>query len=482
MSIAFRLKYALGLIPSTDQLDAKWEKLIKMRDDLNQMEGSPELKQFEDLKNLVASSAFQHHKREIETLQYSGSEEEKLISEYKTLAKSHAIKNFKEISASARLVRLQQILEGSVVNRFLDLQKEVKSSDFKNRKATQKRKVFAKTPDYAVLKEFQQLRKSPDIRFWLKFSNSESYNLYLETVGSRKLRRFEELKEVTTSTEFKNRIAYLQDKKRFLKSDEFKTILSFKEMDNSKFMTDYRKLKKARELDFFEKWAITFEENFSEKVINAERWESENWWGHKMTGSSFSQADEMQCYQGQKNIELNNHTLSIWTRKDKVVGNVWNPAIGLMPKQFVYSSSIINNAGSFRMKEGILEAKVRFKNDATITSAFSLTGEKPFPQIDLFRSTAKGVGMGIIENQGTVSAKYKKLNGLSDKYYHIFRLELFNNQLVWKINGVEVYQNSISLRDPLFFHLLTSLHGTVNEHLLPHQFEIDWIRCFAKKS
>ena len=153
-----------------------------------------------------------------------------------------------------------------------------------------------------------------------------------------------------------------------------------------------------------------------------------------------------------------------------------------MPKQFDYSSSIINSAGSFRMKEGILEAKVRFKNDATITSAFSLTGEKPFPQIDLFRSTAKGVGMGIIENQGKVSAKYKKLNGLNDQYYHIFRLELFNNQLVWKINGVEVYQNSISLRDPLFFHLLTSLHGTVNEHLLPHRFEIDWIRCFAKKS
>ena len=99
-------------------------------------------------------------------------------------------------------------------------------------------------------------------------------------------------------------------------------------MDKSKFMADYRKLKKSRELDFFEKWAITFEENFSEKIINTERWESENWWGRKMTGSSFSQADEMQSYQGQKNIELNNHTLSIWAKKDKVVGNVWNPAVG----------------------------------------------------------------------------------------------------------------------------------------------------------
>ena len=53
MSIPFRLKCALGLLPTADQLDAKWEKLIKMRDDLNAMERSAELKQFEDLKNLI---------------------------------------------------------------------------------------------------------------------------------------------------------------------------------------------------------------------------------------------------------------------------------------------------------------------------------------------------------------------------------------------------------------------------------------------
>ncbi|MCL4484259.1 MAG: hypothetical protein M1445_16910, partial [Bacteroidetes bacterium] len=152
------------------------------------------------------------------------------------------------------------------------------------------------------------------------------------------------------------------------------------------------------------------------------------------------------------------------------------------PKQYKYTSSILNSAEFFRIKEGVVEAKVRFKKNATITSAFSLTGEKPFPQIDLFRSTKNGIGVGIIEKQGEESTKYRKLKGLNDQHYHIYRLELSNNQLVWKINGFEIFRNSVTLKEPLFFNLLTSLHGEVNEHLLPHHFEVDWIRCFAPKS
>ena len=482
MSIAFRLKYALGLIPTADHLDAKWEKLIKMRDDLNQMENSNELKQYEGLKNLIESSAFKHKKREIESLQYSGSKEEKLILEQKALAKSHLILNYHKISTSSRLERFQMILAGSELKRFFNLQKEVESNDFKIRKAAQSKKLFVKTPDYVVFKEYNQLRKNGDIRFWRKFSQSESYQNYLSTIGSKKLVRLDELSALINSDDFIKRVAYLKDKKRFLKSEEYKSMVSFNELDKSRFMAEYRKLKKTKELDFFKKWEIIMEENFKEKILNSERWQPENWWGVKMAGSSFSQEDEMQCYHGLKNIELSNDTLSLRAKKERAMGTIWNPAVGLIPKQFEYTSAILNSADFFRIKEGVIEAKVRFKKDATITSAFSLTGEKPFPQVDLFRSTKKGVGLGILEKKGAESSKYMKLNGLNDQHYHIFRLELFNNQLVWKINGYEVYRNTTSLKEPLFFNLLTSLHGEVNEHVLPHRFEINWIRCLAKRS
>jgi hypothetical protein len=482
MSIAFRLKYALGLIPSADKLDAKWDSLKKMRDDLNQMESSEELKQFEDLKNLIDSSSFRQHKHEVESLRYSGSKEENLILEYRALSRSNGIRNYKKISTSTQLDRLQKILKGSTLTRFLDLQKAVDSKEFRKRKAGQKKKVFVRTPDFELLKEYNQLRKNDEIRFWKKFSHSDSYLSYLSTDGSNELKRLEELSVLTTTDVFNKKVAYLKDKKRFLKSEEYKKIIAFKELDKSKFMADYRKLKMARQLEFFEKWNIIFDESFNEKVFNNQKWEPENWLGVRAAGVSFSQEGEMQSFNGEKNIQMINNTLSLWARKEKVTGKVWNPAVGLMPKSYEYTSCILNSAEYFRFKEGVLETKVRFKKDATIISAFALTGEKPFPQIDLFRSTKSGIGLGIIEKKGGKATKYKRLNGLNDGNFHIFRLELFNSQFVWKINGVEVYRNSTYLEEPLFFNLLTTLHGKVNEHLLPHRFEVDWIRCFSPKS
>ena len=482
MTIAFRLKYALGLIPSADQLDARWDKLTRMRDELNQMERSVELKQFEDLKSLIASPSFQKHRREVESLRFGESKEEKMIQEQKQLTNSSFLKNYRKIAGSEKLNRLEKILNGAELKRFTFLKKEVESTEFASKKQGIKKKEFLNSPEFQLLKEYRGLLKSADITFWRKFGQSERYENYLKTVDSSELKRLEELEKLTASDEFKQRVDYLKDKKRFLKSEEYKNILSFNSLDKSKFMADYRKLKQARELDFFEKWTVSFDENFGDKKLDTERWQPENWWGYKLLGASFSQKNERQGYNGLKNIELNNNTLSILAKKEKISGQVWNASLGLMPDQHDYSSAILNSAGFFRIREGVLEAKVRFKKDATIISAFSLTGEKPFPQIDLFRSTKNGVGLGIIEKPDENASKYLKLNGLNDGKYHIYRLELFGNQLVWRINGKQVFSASISLQEPLFFHLLTSLHGEVNENLLPHRFEIDWIRCFSKKS
>jgi beta-glucanase (GH16 family) len=223
-------------------------------------------------------------------------------------------------------------------------------------------------------------------------------------------------------------------------------------------------------------------EDFAGKELNTKNWQPENWLNFKMSGVSFSQDGEKQSFNGLNNLKVNNNTLLLVAKGEKVNGMVWNPAVGLAPKSFDYSSSIINTANFFRLKEGVIEAKLRFKKDATITSAFSLTGDMPFPQIDLVRSTQKGVGMGIVEKQGEGSSKYIQLSGLNDENYHIYRLELWNNELVWKINDYEIFRCYVNLNETLFFNLLTTLHGEVNDHLLPHNFEVGWIRCYSLKS
>jgi beta-glucanase (GH16 family) len=481
MSIFFRLKYALGLIPSADQLDAKWENLIKMRDDLKKMEESDDLKKHEELKSIIESAAFKHNKREIEGLQYHGSEEEELILAYNALLKSAKIRNYQKVLKSTHLERFESIEEGPELKRFLHLEAEVGGEDFKSLMGAQKKKEFIKTPEYTIFSEYNHLRKSADIRFWKKFGNSLSYQNYLETIDSLDLMRLEELKGLIAVDEFKERVVYLKDKKRYNKSDDFQNIVAFDALDKSAFMAEYRKLKKAKELEFFEKWDVVLDENFPGKVLDSKKWQPENWINFKLSGLSFSQNDDLQAFNGLKNVEVQNNTLSILAKKEKVSGRAWNPAIGFTPTPFEYTSATLNNADFFRVKEGVVEAKIRFKKDGSITSAFSLTGEKPFPQIDLVRSNKDGVGMGIIENQGSGSSKYVKIGGLNDENYHIYRLELWNNEIVWKINGYEIFRCFTNLKEPVFFNLLTSLHGTVNEQLLPHRFEIKWIRCFELK-
>lgn len=482
MSTGFGLRNALGLIPSADQLDSKWDKLIRMRDELNQMEQSEELKKFEELRNLIDSSAFQHQKRAIENLKYDGSEAEKTYAEWKSLAKSGTIRNWLKVKDSSSLVRYRSISESALLKQYLELKKVIESPEFSQIRNQTAKKEFVKLPEYKTYSEYQQLVRNSDIKFWNKFGNSDSYQLYHRTVDSDQLKRYETLKSLVNSTEYLSQVAYLKDKKRFLKCEEYQKIVAFTALDKGNFMATYRKLKKSRELDFFEKWEVAYEETFDGKQLNSEHWQAENWWGHRLAGASFSQENEMQGYNGTKNIEIQSNTLSLLAKKEKVKGQVWNPSIGLIPRQFEYSSAIVNNGSSFHFKEGAIEVKARFKVDGSITNSFSLTGEKPFPQIDLFRSTKSGVSFGLVNQPGTGGTHVTMVKGLNDGKYHIFRLERLDNHLIWKINGFEVYRIAFSSREPLFFHLQSSLHGNVNEHLLPHRLEVNWIRCFERKS
>ena len=173
----------------------------------------------------------------------------------------------------------------------------------------------------------------------------------------------------------------------------------------------------------------------------------------------------------------------ILTKREKVNGQVWNVSTGLIPKQFDYSSGIINSGDSFRIDEGVVEAKVKFNADQSVTNAFSLTGSVPMPQIDVFRSGKDSVAFGITDqkNKG-LSKKYKRIYGLNFDQFHVFRLEMFNNRLIWKINGKQVHSEQFSHNGGMFLNFVSSLHETVNNNVIPHRFEIDWVRCYEKRN
>ena len=482
---------------------------------------SSELARYHNLKKIVESPDFIRRKKEAESLRHKGSPEYIKRQEYNELQKSSRLKRYFATIASDEY-RLFLELEGSEKEKLNDHSKRkdpkvkiyrkfLKSTAYKNLKTVEKlglsakleqlkqetnaksfltREAFLKnaaryetTTDYPQFNEFTKLSKSSDIQFYIKYISSPLYINYQKIADSRELARLKDLRSKVEDPEFKQRVVFLKNKKRYQSTPEYKLETEFHELDNSKLLATYRQLKKRSELAFFDQWEIMLDENFTEHQLATNLWEPENYWGSKMAGYSFSQINELQAYKGLKNIEIRNKILSIVTKAEKTDGKVWDPAIGLIPEKFDYSSAILNTGNSFTFKEGVVEAKVKFRAEKAITSAFALTGSHPFPQIDVFRSGNKSVSLGIINQPGKEGIKkLVQIKGLNFNNFHIFRLEIFGNQAVWKINTLEVHREQVPRNmGELFLHFIGSIHEPLNGESLPHHFEIDWVRCFRKK-
>lgn len=488
---------------------------------LNKISGSADLARYFELKKIVESPDFILRKKEAESLRYKDSPEYRKRNDFNALQRSAQIKRYyatrssdqyrlflelditekgklddhtkkkdlklkiyrKYLNSSA-YKNIKTVEELGLPAKLEQLKQETNTKSFLEREAYLKNAArFETTPDFAPFNEFTRLSKSSEIVFYLKCIKSSIYINHQQMVDSKELARLLVLKSEVETAEFKQRIAFLKNKKRYNTTPEHATEREFNKLENSKLITSYFQLKKRPELAFFNQWEIVMEDNFTEHQLATTLWEPENYWGSKMAGFSFSQANELQSYNGLKNVVIKNKVLSIVTKAEKTEGKVWDPTIGLLPKKFEYSSGILNTGNGFRFKEGVVEAKVKFRANKAITSAFSLTGNQPFPQIDVFRSGNNSVGLGIIDQPGKGSVKkLVQIKGLNYNHFHIFRFEIFGNLAIWKINNYEVHREQVSKNmGELFINFIGSLHLPVNGESLPHHFEIDWVRCLKKK-
>ena len=450
--------------------------------------GSPEHLKRQEYNILNKSARLKHYRNTLESEEYHQflkidaaekgkavnlQEEDKKVKIYRHFLRSKAYQNILEVEKHDLPGKLEQLRIEINTPHFLE--QEAFLMD-KNR--------FATTPDYPIFVEYTGLSKSPDIKFYLKCFNSSDHANYKEIVLSAALSRLQELRLNVEDQEFKQRVEFLKNKKRYNLTAEFKLESELGELERSKLITTYHQLKKRKELSFFDQWEILLDENFSDHQLSTTLWEPENYWGSKIAGFSFSQTSELQAFNGLKNIEIKNQILSIVTKAEKSAGKVWDPAYGLIPKEFEYSSAILNTGNSFKFKEGVIEAKVKFRAEAAITSALSLTGSHPFPQIDVFRSGPKRVGLGVIEhpNNGGIK-KLAQIKGLNFNDFHVFRLEISGDQLIWKINNHRVHRELFTQNsEELFLNFVGSIHKPISAQSLPHHFEIDWVRCLQKKT
>jgi hypothetical protein len=534
------LKLLLGMIPSTTKIEQTEKALLSEFEKLGLFSKSDQLAKYSELNDLVNSANFIHKRKEIESLQYKNSEEYSKEKEFLSLQKAKDIvlyfktiagatlKRFKEMDGSQKIkdfeslesfinsyefkqkekmkpftfkdtdeyrkfveyktlksdpeikayyksARKGETIKPKSVLRFEELGAFIRTSEFLSKK-NMRPITFKDSEEYKKLLEFRRLKINLDIKDYYKFKSSGEYANFLNTDGSTRLARFNELKEYVASAEFKEKKNYLLDKKRFEKTEMFKEVQEYEKLKKTDDIIWYFKVKDSNKFDILKNRELIFSDEFEGDKLDTKKWMTNYYWGEKLLKDRYSVESDLQAYTEKENFELRNSTLKINTKPQKVTGKVWSAASGFSTKEFSYTSGLINSGNSFRQKYGVFTAKIKL-GDPAAKSAFWLLADKITPHLDICRTSKGKVWFDYFSSKGSISKA-----SIGSRYstdFFIFTLEWTSDKLVWKINDTEVFRQTSDVpQEPMYILLAGGLDKPINGMT---SMEIDWVRVYKSK-
>ena len=449
-----------GGLKSIEAIEKKRKELLDEYIEFQKVDSSAELQRYYELEKEISSEQFKRKKTEIEKLRFKGSNEHKQFLELKKLQKNKAIKKYMAVTVSNEFKRFEKLESSDKIKGFLILENESAGKEEK----------------------LKELFSDPDVKFYLKYKKSSSYKVFLQVHGSADLKRLNELKEITGTEEFKSRKTYLEDKKKWDKSEENKRLQEFLELKKQSRFVKYFKNKGTSAFKFFNEWQVVFKDDFDNQSFDLEKWATKGYVAEKLLGENYSLPGDYHVLTDGKNIHLNG-ALSIQVKKEKTSGKVWQMPAGFIPAELDYTSGLISSWKSFWMEDGILEAKIKFNPANNIVSSFYLAGENELPRVNLLEMGAKNrLGILSVNGSGKADVNGIDISNLKKGKWYIFAIEKQGQKYTWKINDAEIFNvNSSVLKDKL--HVIASSIEVDGLTLaqLPAGFEIKWVRCYRKK-
>jgi hypothetical protein len=433
-----------------------------------EMDGSSKITEFEALEKFIESPAFRE-KQKMKPFTFKDTDEYRKFDEFKSLKKDHEVRAYLKAKDKAELKK------SKTIQRYEELSAFIKSSEFLDKKKM-KPITFKDSEEYKKLLEYKRIKGSLEIKEFYMFKSSKEYANYLNTNNSSRLKRYYELKEYIATPEFKKQKVYLQDKKRFEKTEMFKEIQEYNILKKNKDIIWYFKVRDSEKFDILKSREMTFSDEFEGEQLDTKKWLTNYYWGEKLLKDRYSIESDLQAYTEKENFEIRNSTLKINTKPQKIQGKAWSAAKGFSTKEFSYTSGLINSGASFRQKYGVFTAKIKLGNP-NAKSAFWMLADKITPHLDICRTAAGKVWFDYFTTKGTnlktsVGPRYSK-------DFFIYTLEWTSDRLVWKINGVEVLSQTSDIpQEPMYILLAGGLDKPINGIT---SMEIDWVRIYKTK-
>ena len=400
-----------------------------------QIEKSPELAEYLELKKIVESSAFQERKNELVNRKYKDTEEGRKMLAYERIVSSLRIKGYK------------YALENETFQAFLK---------------------FQQSEDFQKIGSLKERLKSSELRMFNMIYRSAFYKNYMKVLNSPELKQMTELEQEINTPDFQKRHALWADAKRWQHSEEYKTEQRFLELANSADIKFYFESRKEK-ID----WAELFRPSFDDDMSSSQNWKPGFGYANPAMKDGHSRTSERQAYNGGKNTFFAEGRMDVETREESKKAVAWDAKKGFVEHVFEYTSDVMNTREAFAQESGMFMAKVRCQGAGHHFFGLS-SGKLNSPLVALYHYNGNIHQMGLVDGAKTQMAD---LTGMLRSMYYVYTFRWTKNELVWYVNNMELLRLPNHLPKEAMFFLAQSWLP-MSEKGGTGKLKIQWARVY----
>ena len=421
-------------LQSSEVFEARMQKMQEDIQRYHELEKSPELAEFLELKKIVTTPAFKENKTRLLKRKYKDTEECQKTERYEELRKRSDIKLYLEAEQSA---------------------------DFQNFLR------FRESADYGKLRDPQAVKESPELQNYARIDKLPIYKNYLKVSQSADLKHLRALEAELATEDFQKRNAFWKDPKRWYLTEDAQKEARYNELAASDDIRFFLSMKKE-DIEKAEIFKPVWEDNMDDK----NNWKPGFGFAAPLK-DGYSFANERQAYNGGRNTIAAVGRLDIETREEPTTALAWDEKRGFIEKTFDYSSDVVNTRETFTMNEGLIMVKVRSQGNGV--HALYLSQGKQKPLINLYYYNGRTHSVGIVTDRMN---KQTKLTGVLRSKYHIYSLRWTKTELIWYVNNLEIMRVKNPLNDEkLFLVAQSSLPKNVTAG--EGKLKVAWVKAFT---
>ena len=424
-----------GKMMSTDAFEKTVADMQARVKRWREIEKSPELAEYLELKKTVESPAFQNRKSELVSRKYADTEE------------GRKMKTYQRLSSSLRIRGYQYALENETFQAFLK---------------------FRESEDFQKLSSVKERLRSSELRMYNMINRSAFYKNYTRVLESPELKQLQALEQEVHTEDFQARHALWADTKRWQHSEEYKTEQRFNELAQSDDIQFFFKQREEK-ID----WAELFRPAFEDDMTSGKNWKAGFGYANPAAKDGHSRTTERQAYNGGKNTFFAEGRMDIETRKETHQAAAWDEQKGFVEQAFDYTSDVMNTKDAFAQESGLFMAKVRSQGAGHHFFGLS-TGKPKNPIVSLYYYDGDKHQMGLVNGKHTQMAD---LSGVLRSMYHVYSFRWTKKEIIWYVNNLEILRMRNNLPKEAMF-LFAQSWLPKSEKGGEGKLKVQWARVF----